>query len=917
MVCHGRGCNVTFKACTFQHSSLVVLGGAVVNLIDCKFIQQNSQKCFNSIPSRSNVAGGRNKSRGPHNSVFVPTEEPLKEDQCLGISVFAMGGGTAVCMQTCHMSGGIQGVAVHRGARLDAKQLVVSEVSATGIEVKDEGSQAVLQACRFNACHSQQPAVAGSSTSTSGTDTCASVSTGASAPVTAPADSARALLIHSGAFAEVTGATARNCERGFVVADTGRLNASTIVMSHLCDAAVEVRDAGSHMALSNCKINDCHASEHASQGGAARGLFVHCNSSAEVAQLNMSDSDLGVVVATGANANIRDSEVMHVTQACISFRSGATGSVSASNMSGSKLAHGLVVSGEGSCAAARNCYFTKNSECGAVSFEGGALDLDSCASEKNTGCAFWAVQNATLTGRDCSSHQDERGIGGQGWCTIVMHRCAVKECAHECYTIKQGSTGTFKSCTGTGGGGVGARVGGQGTSASFSGCEIMHCKHHGMVVSREASVSLEHCLVSDVGRAEGGLYAADGIKVMEGCRATFEDSKFLRCAAVGVRCTGSSCEVACIRCSTADCREAGFAVEGNARLLLNKCDSASDGCGCKVGALGELEASKSTFRSSLGSGVFIQGTAKLTECAITGSVSTGVQVSHQQSVCTGAEGGEGKYTVVMTGCVVSKTAGSSVSFSKESLPGKVESWKAGQLENCTFSESKAHGVEVSGQGSSVVAKECKLMHNKMCGVTVMHGGHAQLVGCATRGNRVAGFSLHAPAIEASMHLEHCFSEGDMEGCVANGGNMVMHGVVVRASLHCGIHIYSRASAQMHDCAANACKGGGVLMHDSGTALTMHGGSLQNNEGPGICVTGRGAAELYKVATGGNSVCGYKVKHAGSAVALHECSSSKDRMAYLCGAGAELKCDDKCVPGMVVGSAPPRLMQRVKSMILTR
>lgn len=167
MVCHGRGCDVTFKSCTFLHSALVVLGAASVTLTDCKFIQPQSQKGCSSIPGRSNIAGGRNVSRGHRGSVFLPTdamtETSCPESKGFGISMFVLGGGTRVCMESCHVTGGVQGLAVQERARLEAKQLSVAGVSGTGIEVIGAGTKAVLHACMFQACRSRPQDLEGGS----------------------------------------------------------------------------------------------------------------------------------------------------------------------------------------------------------------------------------------------------------------------------------------------------------------------------------------------------------------------------------------------------------------------------------------------------------------------------------------------------------------------------------------------------------------------------------------------------------------------------------------------------------------------------------------------------------------------------------------------------------------------------------
>lgn len=73
------------------------------------------------------------------------------------------------------------------------------------------------------------------------------------------------------------------------------------------------------------------------------------------------------------------------------------------------------------------------------------------------------------------------------------------------------------------------------------------------------------------------------------------------------------------------------------------------------------------------------------------------------------------------------------------------------------------------------------------------------------------------------------------------------------------------------------------------------------------------AELRNVATGGSTVCGFKVAHAGSKVSLHQCRS-KDRVPYVRDAAGEMTCEgceaDKESGGMRIKK---KMLKQVKSL----
>lgn len=107
---------------TFDGCSLLVLAGAHVTLENVTF---------------------KNMHRGSNRIGMVA--------QCAGTVAMVQGGS---------ITGGLQGVAVQAGARLEASNLTIAEIEVLGVEVQDKGSTLKLSSCKlkdFSAEFSDHP----------------------------------------------------------------------------------------------------------------------------------------------------------------------------------------------------------------------------------------------------------------------------------------------------------------------------------------------------------------------------------------------------------------------------------------------------------------------------------------------------------------------------------------------------------------------------------------------------------------------------------------------------------------------------------------------------------------------------------------------------------------------------------------
>ena len=113
MVLVGKGCCVRMNDVTFKDCTLVVLDGAVAELDHVDF----------------------------HSGL---------EDQGSSVGIFAQGTGTIVMARNCEINGGLQGVAVTKGAQLWALNMVCTRSEVSGVEAQGPGTKLYLSSCSIS-----------------------------------------------------------------------------------------------------------------------------------------------------------------------------------------------------------------------------------------------------------------------------------------------------------------------------------------------------------------------------------------------------------------------------------------------------------------------------------------------------------------------------------------------------------------------------------------------------------------------------------------------------------------------------------------------------------------------------------------------------------------------------------------------
>lgn len=155
----------------------------------------------------------------------------------------------------------------------------------------------------------------------------------------------------------------------------------------------------------------------------------------------------------------------------------------------------------------------------------------------------------------------------------------------------------------------------------------------------------------------------------------------------------------------------------------------------------------------------------------------------------------------------------------------------GRLDRCTISDGRCFGIEASGAGSQVHATHCHIFDNGGSGLSAYRHGSINAVSCTSRRNGLE-YECSNAGYEASkqgvVQLSECTSDGDYNGCLVDGGNLVAHKVNVTRSETDGF-VVGGGHAELIECSSKGCRGSGMFVHGDQSQLDVEGFCSSGNE----------------------------------------------------------------------------------------
>jgi hypothetical protein len=430
VVCHGKGCSVTFSSVTFANCTLVVLAGARATINSCSFT-----RC---------------------------TTQPK------GVSVFVHGGSTYVRMHGGSITGGTQAVTVQGGALMETVSLTVSQMAISGVEVAGFSSRlkvAYSALRQFPTCTDACAVVRGAFAHSGGTlelsnttiasvqlgvvaisralasltdcvvsntaDTCVTVMSGASvklagcsvmwsanrhgvhaegsgsfleaskckfvehsqsaifaqdgAKVTANTcktfkSKTAGYAAHSRACIELTGCTSDADCRGCVVSTGGLLRASFVVISDAAEEGCLIQKGGIG-SITGCRINKC----------GEQGVWV---------------------TGAGSTVAMHSCTVTETQRSCVALLCGAHGRLHGCVLCGSVKRSGVVAENPNTKLVLEGCTLQGNEQCGLLADDTAVVEASGCRSIENRGSSGYSAQSgAKVTVQESFSMGDKKGVG--------------------------------------------------------------------------------------------------------------------------------------------------------------------------------------------------------------------------------------------------------------------------------------------------------------------------------------------------------------------------------------------------------------------------------------------------------------------------------------------------------------------------
>lgn len=418
--------------------------------------------------------------------------------------------------------------------------------------------------------------------------------------------------------------------QGAAVHEGACMEATALTISETGVTAVEAMGEQSHLLIKSCTIN--YLLEGAPKGFQnlrertdIRGVFVHHCASAQLHDVTIVDAEWGIFTCDDAECDMHGCHVHDTENACVSFRSGGSGSAVDSEFSRSKRAHGLEVSCRSAetraCVHLRNCEMTQNRQAGAAVFGAGKLTLSECQTSGNKSAGYWAHDDACMEASDCSSEGDKTGFGASNKALMNAEGCTVSNCQTGSFMIKSGSCANLSDCTSTDCETAGIMISGAETKASLSGCRVERCVGNGIHVHAAATCMLDLCTVKTT---------LNGVVVEQSTLAATRLT-VARTHKSGITLQGG--EVDMHECLVEQCGGAGLrATKMLARVSMNRCKVHQTSQACvnlQDGSTGLLTDSQ--FGDSREShGIVVLGVctaATLHSCRMYGNAKCGVKVA--------------------------------------------------------------------------------------------------------------------------------------------------------------------------------------------------------------------------------------------------------------------------------------------------
>lgn len=325
----------------------------------------------------------------------------------------------------------------------------------------------------------------------------------------------------------VKGGTIHKGTQGATVQAGARLEASDVSITNVQALGVEVKDEGSSLKLSGCRIHD-HCSLSALESR-SMGVHVHARSRAQLFRLYITGAGCnGVVVNEHASATLCDCSIRDALGNFVYVFGRGTGNLTRCNLSDSQHSHGLLVQEPSSFVHAEECHFVRSRQCGAMAADGGTLAAHSCTSSGNRKGGYHVEgAESVLELNDCSSEGEPCGCSASMEAQITAIKVIVNGSTENGYEVFGGSSAVLQECT------------------------VSNCGHSGVLARDEGSeVMLEHCI----------------LKVNGQCGALAEKGAL----------------VTVVQCSSNWNGVAGFTAESDGKVYVSSCSSDGDKTGCSV-----------------------------------------------------------------------------------------------------------------------------------------------------------------------------------------------------------------------------------------------------------------------------------------------------------------------------------------------
>jgi hypothetical protein len=520
----------------------------------------------------------------------------------------------------------------------------------------------------------------------------------------------------------------------------------------------------------------------------------------------------------------------------------------------------VVIVGSGDCCFEIHCDTTLRnlvvrSQAGTAGAEGfglvihdGTVLLEHCdVTSDSLSAVICFNENTRVVLRGCQIH-DSGQVGVLAWsaCQLTLEQCTIYGNGLAGVEITGGSYLNATASVFRDGKYAGLYFHGA-ASGKAEGCELHGNQDHQVRIGEGTDPHIKDCLIRD-----GSVC---GVAVFDQTRGLIESCTIRDNAQAGAY-VSEQANPRFRDCSLAANGLCGIRVDDSGRGDYERCECFDNqGSGVVIETGGDPRLEGCVLRDNAGAGAYIgqQGGGRFLGCEMRGNAAAGISVNDGSKVTVDSSRihGNGGVGLFFDQASEGSVDGCEIAHNQSS-GAVVDNGSRLTIGTCTLGDNDGSGVFFDQQSRGSVT-DCDIQDNRGSGVLSSKGADAEVTRCRVKGHT---WGLHAKD-GGVLHLDQCEVLENLNGAMAQGGQLFASNCRIYDSKATGLLIKDRGRGQVRSCDLFCNTMAGMSAFDDGELHAADCVARQNGAG-GILFFAPSSGSVYGCDVAGNHADGLQI-----------------------------------------------------------